>query len=318
MALAATVVVVAAVLAIELTRTTLVHSLTGVVLTANTDPAKQIPIANAEITAAGRTGVASARSDAKGLFRIALPRGLFRGEAITLSFDREGYRPLIEMRRIFHQDYVVWLTPVGPAAVPVAIQPQTLSDLRVRYITRGATTTEIGSMVRTFQVVNKANIPCDGQSLCSPDGRWRASLGGLKLDAGEGQEYRNARVSCIAGPCPFTRIEKDEFSPGGRVISVTVRDWSDTTTFLLEAEVVRTVASELIRQLYPALFGRIISFTLPASAQGPSFEVDLNGEEITFPLGPDLLLSWAHCTLTMEPNRTRLYSCELKPGYRVH
>jgi hypothetical protein len=305
------------ILFIELSRVGLVRSVTGVVLAANTDPAKQGPIANAEVTATGRTGSASAVSDVSGLFRIPLPQGLWRGETIRLSFRHARYQPMQETQRLYNQLYVARMTPVPEITEARSEQETMLSDIRVRYITKGATTTEIGSMVRTFQVANRENVACGGQSPCSPDGRWKASIGGVKLDAGEGQEFRNARVSCIAGPCPFTRIEKDEFSQGGRTISVAVRNWSDTTTFLLEAEVMRTVANDLIRQAYPAIFGRIISFTLPTAAQGPSFEAELNGQEITFPLGPDLLLSWANCTLKVEPDQTKLYSCELKPGYRV-
>jgi hypothetical protein len=283
----------------------------------NADPEKQFPISNVEVTVSGRTGSVSAVSDPSGLFRITLPEGLWRGESFTLSFSHSGYLPIRKTQGIHNEMYVARMASV-PAKQAVQAQKETIvSDIRVRYLTKGATTTEIGSMVRTFQVVNKGDIPCDGQMPCSPDGRWKAATGGLKLDAGEGQEFRNTRVSCIAGPCPFTRIESDQFTRGGRVISVSVRDWSDTTTFLLEAEVVRTNANDVIRQAYPAIFGRLISFTLPMSAQGPSFEAELNGLEITFPLGPDLLLSWATCNLQVEPDQTKLYSCELKPGYKV-
>ena len=79
----------------------------------------------------------------------------------------------------------------------------------------------------------------------------------------------------------------------------------------------RSAANDMIRQAYPAIFGLIISFTLLASAQGPSFEAEWNGQEITFPLGPDLLLSWANCSLQVAADQTKLYSCELKPGFRM-
>jgi hypothetical protein len=302
----------------EVSRRGLVHTLTGVVLAENTDPAKQIGIPHVYVTAVGRTGEASAESDDSGFFRIALPEGLWLGESVQLSLQHPGYQPVELKERIFNQLWVARLAPVPPKTEVAAKGPGViLSDLRVRYLTKGATITAVGSMVRTFQVVNQGNVPCQGHSPCSPDGRWRAAIDGLKVDAGEGQEYRNARVSCIAGPCPFARIETDNFSQGGRVIGVAVRNWSDTVTFLLEAEVVRTVANDLVQQAYPAIFGRLISFTLPPSAQGPSFEAEWNGQEITFPLGPDLLLSWANCTLKVQPDQTKLFSCELKPGFQV-
>jgi hypothetical protein len=306
------------ILFIELSRVGLVRFVTGVVLTANADPAKQVPIANAQVMVSGRTGPASGTSDASGLFRIRLPQGLWLGETMTLWVHHHNYLPVQQTQRIDNQLFVARML-LAPVPVPEgpAQGEATLSDVRVRYLTKGATVTEIGSVVRTFQVVNQGDVPCKDHSPCSPDGRWRASTGGIKLDAGEGQEFRNVRVSCIAGPCPFTRIENDGFSHGGRVITVGMLDWSDTTTFLVEAEVMHTVANDVIRQAYPAIFGRVISFTLPASAQGPSFEADLNGQEITFPLGPDLVLSWANCSLKVEADQTKLYSCELKPGYRV-
>ncbi len=312
------VAVAGAVIWREISRRGLVHTLTGVVLVENTDPAKQVAIPHTRVIAVSRTGEATAESDELGYFRITLPEGLWFGESVDLSFEHPGYEPLQVRRRIFHQLWVARLAPAPPKTAAEAKAPGvTLSDVRVRYLTKGASITAIGSTVKTFQVVNEGGVPCDGHPVCSPDGKWRGAVAGLTLDAGEGQEFRNARVSCIAGPCPFARIDTDNFSRGGRKISVAVRNWSDTVTFLLEAEVVRTVANDLVQQAYPAIFGRVISFTLPPSAQGLSFEAEWNGQEITFPLGPALLLSWANCTLKVEPDQTRLYSCELKPGVRV-
>ena len=74
--------------------------------------------------------------------------------------------------------------------------------------------------------------------------------------------------------------------------------------------------SDAIRQAYPAIYGRSMSFTLPATAEGPSIEADLGGGEIVFPLGPALQLSWAECSLQMAADQTKLYRCELKPGYQ--
>jgi hypothetical protein len=73
--------------------------------------------------------------------------------------------------------------------------------------------------------------------------------------------------------------------------------------------------SDAIRQAYPAIYGRAMSFTLPAAAEGPSVEADLGGADIVFPLGPDLLLSWADCSLQVGTDQTKLYRCDLKPGY---
>ena len=83
----------------------------------------------------------------------------------------------------------------------------------------------------------------------------------------------------------------------------------------MEAEVVQTIGTEIVRRSYPAIFGRSMNFTLPASAQGPSIEAEVDGSQIVFPLGPRLLLSWADCHVELDPDRTKLYRCDLKPQY---
>jgi hypothetical protein len=94
-----------------------------------------------------------------------------------------------------------------------------------------------------------------------------------------------------------------------------VRDWSDTTSFLLEAEVVHTMAGDVIQVSYPVKFGRAMDFTLPSRAEGPSIEAEVSGSDIVYPLGPTLAVPWATCTLSVDKDRTRLYHCDLKPGY---
>ncbi len=99
-------------------------------------------------------------------------------------------------------------------------RPATLvSDIRVRYTINSRSETNVGSAVRTFQVVNKGNVPCDHHSPCSPDGKWKATSATVSLDAGADNTFGNITASCIAGPCPFTRIDSSGFIHGGRNIS---------------------------------------------------------------------------------------------------
>ena len=60
-----------------------------------------------------------------------------------------------------------------------------------------------------------------------------------------------------------------------------------------------------------------MNFTLPATAQGPSIEAEVNGVAIVYPLGPSLKLSWANCSMELVPIGTKLYRCELKPGVSI-
>ena len=176
----------------------------------------------------------------------------------------------------------------------------------------------IGTGIKTFQVENTANVECDHHAPCSPDGKWKGATGSVSLDAGAGNQYEDARFSCIAGPCPFTKVTSDGFSSGGRTISVTVLNWSDTSTFLLQAEVFRNELSNIVRESYPVIFGESLNFSLPANAEGPTLEAELNGTKIVFPLGPGATsnLSWVDCNVRIGKDQSRIYRCELKPGYQ--
>jgi hypothetical protein len=289
----------------------------GAVLIQDTDPRKQLPIPNVAITATLGDATVQTKSDTTGSFKLTLHGLLWRKETAQLQFRHPGYQPLDITEQLSNQIYVIRMraVPVKTVAAPSG-PPTVLKDVRVRYATKTTTPIDVGSVAKTFEVTNAGDVPCNGAASCSPDGKWKAAIGGLTLDAGEGHEFRNTRVSCIAGPCPFAKIDSNELSRGGRVMKVSARDWSDTVTFLVEAEVLQTIPSDLIRDAYPIIFGQEMSFTLPAAAEGPSIEADLNGNEIVFPLGPALQLSWAICNLQVGADRTKLYRCELKPGYR--
>lgn len=288
--------------------------LRGAVIVQDTDSRKEQPIADVQVIANLATGPAT--SDATGLFTLQLRRFARRGEPLSLTFRNPRYRPLDVQDFVGDKLYVVHMVPIA-SAPPSSTRPAVkVANVRVRYSIRAMTELNVGSAVKTFQIQNKGNVPCKGQRPCSPDGKWRAAVAAASLDAGTGNEFRNARASCIAGPCPFTRIESDHFSQGGQVIMVSARDWSDTATFLLEAEVIHPMVSQIVHESYPVIFGEELNFTLPSSAEGVSIEADLDSQTIIFPLGPALFLSWASCNARVNPDQTRVYRCELKPGYR--
>lgn len=290
-------------------------SLRGAVLEQNSDPHKESPIIDVNVTAVAGSTQAETRTNAEGSFRIDLKRWIRPGELIHLTFQKAGYRPIVLNEAIGDRLYVVRMLPMVPKVETPVKQPQVpLSNVKVRYSTKTSAAASVGSAVKVFEVVNTGNIPCKGQSPCSPDGKWKASLGNLDMDAGEGNEFRNIRLSCIAGPCPFTRVESGDFRPG-REIHATILGWSDTTTFLVEAEVYRPMSSEVIQETYPVIFGRRLNFSVPETAEGISIETDENGATVIYPLGPSLCLSWANCTATTDGDYSKTYRCELKPEY---
>jgi hypothetical protein len=292
--------------------------LRGAVMVQDTDPRKELPIADVEVTAAYGLANVPVKSDSSGFFALKLAKGVRKGEPITLQFRHANYRPFELTGLAGDNLYLAHLTPLLKGDEAAENRPAIrVANVRVRFSLKGVQDINIGSAVKTFQVINTGNVPCKGQGSCSPDGRWKAGIGSASLDAGGGNEFRDARVSCIAGPCPFTKIENDGFSKGGQVIQVSARGWSDTTTFLMEAEVFHKMPSEVVHESYPVIFGRALNFTVPIGAEGISMEADIAGETIVFPLGPALFLKWANCNARTNKDQTSVYRCELKPGYRL-
>jgi hypothetical protein len=294
-------------------------ALEGAVLRKDTDPRKQVPIEDAVVSVTGGMSYAETKSNASGLFRVTLRPGIKPGQTVSLRFSHPDYKPLELTENPGDPIVIARLQPVARHAVEKPNRPDVAiktTDLRVRYSVKIRNTMTVGAAVKPFEVENRGGIACNGRPPCSPDGKWKASIGSTSLDAQEGNAFQNVRVSCIAGPCPFTQIEPAEFSAHSRYVKVSARDWSDTATFLVEAEVIRSQIADMIRYAYPVIVGPSINFTLPPDAEGPSIEADLDGQEIVFPLGPELILSWAACSVELSATKTRIYRCELKPGYK--
>lgn len=295
----------------------------GAVIRSDTDTFKQEPVAGAIITATRGAVSTTTHSDASGYFRITFPQVIWPGQTVILSFSHPRYHTLIIPLQMTFRSTARRLIVAAmhalptPAIAPTGKPATVISNIRIRYTVNIPSEENIGSAVRTFQVVNKGNVPCLHRGPCSPDGAWKAATRTISLDAGLGNEYRDVRVSCIAGPCPFTKVQ---VQAQGRTIVATALVWSDTATFLLEAEVFHTSMDSSVRESYPVLFGHSLSFTLPAAQEGVSIEAELNGTQIVFPIGPDVYLDWATCTVRTNPGQGQdqsiVYQCALKPGYR--
>ena len=294
----------------------------GAVIRQEADTRQELPIAGVVVTAGDGVSISSTQSDASGYFKLNIRERVWPGEVASLSFRHPDYQPLdlriqIGLRSDRRKIYVAALAPNLPQAAsdaPLAV----VSNIRIRYSVNIESQTNIGAAIRTFQVVNRGNVPCRKQDPCSPDGAWKASTNFVTLDAGPDNEFRNVRVSCFAGPCPFTRIDSSGFARGGRVITASALDWSDTATFLLEAEVFHNATGSSVRESYPVVYGRVLHFTLPADEEGVTIEAEINGAPMVFPLGPDIYLSWATCSPSnnAEWEASKTFQCELKPGYR--
>ncbi len=296
----------------------------GAVIQRDSDTRRESPIAGVQISASHGAASLTTQSDASGYFRIAFPETVLPGQTVNLIFRHPDYHTLdlsvpIRFRSSLRQLVVASMAPSASQVIANSDHPISIvSNIRVRYTVNSQNEENIGSAVKTFQVVNHGNIPCRHQAPCSPDGYWKASTESVSLDAGAGNEFRDARASCIAGPCPFTQIDSSGFLNGGQTIAASATDWSDTATFLLQAEVFHTAIVSNVRVSYPVIYGRALNLTLPPNAEGVSLDADVDGVRIVFPLGPDLYLSWATCAARTGSDREKstVYQCELKPGFR--
>jgi hypothetical protein len=210
--------------------------------------------------------------------------------------------------------------PTEPSKPNTAVNPAKIVEIKniqVRYSFKDESTVGVGSLAKQFSAPNTGNVPCRGHIPCSPDGRWKATMTDLSLDAEPGNEFGNVRVSCIAGPCAFTKIDPDHFQQAQSRITVSVLNWSDTADFLIEADISRTMVTDSVRISYPFILGDTMNFALPPSSEGPSVEADMGGQYIVFPLGPALILSWGTCSVEVSPNGDKQYRCQSKPGYRL-
>ena len=289
----------------------------GAVVTQDPDPTKELPIADVEVTSQGGPSLAMVRTDASGSFTIPLRKGLRRELPVKLHLRHPDYQPLDLQSVTADKLYIAHMTALTSGTeAQTQIPERKIANVVAQYSLYTGREINVGSAVKTFEVVNTGNVPCDGQRPCSPDGKWRAAVGSVLMDAGPGNKFHNARASCIAGPCPFTKIDDRQFTRDGNTIRVSALDWSDTATFLVEAEVYKPVVNDVLLKSYPIIFDRALTFTLPSSAESVSIEAEVDGTMIVFPLGPALFLSWARCQLFVNQEQTKVYRCELKPGYR--
>jgi len=293
----------------------------GAVVRADKDTNRELPIPGITVTVWDGTSSSVTQSDSNGYYKVTFRERVWPSEQVSLSFRSPEYKPhdiqlVVGPNNKPNKLYVVALDPVVTAAATPSQPdrpPTEVSNIRIRYTVNIAEHRNIGTAVKTFEIVNKGNVPCQQHNPCSPDGLWKAATASTTLDAGANNVFRNVRVSCFSGPCPFTRIDTGGFSQGGRNITASAIDWSDTATFLVEAEVFHDS-----NESYPVIFGRVMHFTLPANQEGLCIEAEINGTPMIFPLGPDLYTSWANCQARpgTEGQSSTTFQCELKPGYK--
>src|ERR1700722_10817509 len=103
-------------------------TLTGVVLRQDSDPRKQLPIANVKITATEGERSAEGESDASGLFRLTLPNGGWREQPVLLTFQHPGYQPMDMTPRMKGELYIARMTSLPAQAAPAGVHEIAVKD----------------------------------------------------------------------------------------------------------------------------------------------------------------------------------------------
>ena len=134
-------------------------TLRGAVLRQDKDPNKQLPIADVQITATNALGTGSSKSDSSGFFSLTLPKGLRRRQPVLLQFRRKDYQPLDWDDFISDKIYVAPMIPINQDTTGESRSQSAVSNTRIRYSVKATAEANIGSAVKTFQVVNTGNMP---------------------------------------------------------------------------------------------------------------------------------------------------------------
>ena len=166
-----------------------------------------MPVPGVKVSVAGGLAEKGVLTSPTGYFVLTLNKRAKLEEPMTLQFRDMQYLPLDITSFMSDRLVVAHMTPLADLAGPVTALPQsTVANVKIRYTVKTSTVLNVGSTLKTFHVVNSGNVPCNGRYPCSPDGKWKAAVGFSSLEAPGGDFFSNARVSCIAGPCSFTRI----------------------------------------------------------------------------------------------------------------
>ena len=181
----------------------------GAVVREDEDPSRELPIADAEVTASDNVTSVITRSDASGHFKLRFKEGISLGRALDLRFRHPDYHPLdlkleVGLNSTKRQLYIAAMKQIAPPITNDSNRPlSVVSNIRIRYTINAQTEENIGSAVRTLQVKNTPNVPCGRLPPCSPDGKWKASTGSVSLDAGSGNEFPQCQSVVYRGAMPI-------------------------------------------------------------------------------------------------------------------
>src|SRR6185437_15315947 len=151
----------------------------GAVVRSRPEPGKQSPIGGVTVTATDGMMTTTAKSDSSGYFQLRFRAKLWPGHVLQMEFRKPEFKDSnltvpLTYRSSSDRLFIAALEPIVPEKDEVTGKKLTVvSNVRVRFTENVEGDDNIGSAVKTFQVVNKGNVPCNRQAPCSPDGRWK-------------------------------------------------------------------------------------------------------------------------------------------------
>ena len=124
-------------------------SLRGAVIRQDTDPKKELPIGEVQITAiANDSVIGDAKSDSSGFFGLVLRTRIWIGRPITLRFRHADYQPLDLHEFVGDKVYVARMVPI-PHETHAPNRPDiVVSNVLARYSIKTTTAANVGSAVR--------------------------------------------------------------------------------------------------------------------------------------------------------------------------
>src|SRR5271166_4238079 len=146
----------------------------GAVIRNEADPRRRLPISGVIVTATDGMVTATTESDASGYFKLKIRENVWPGHMLQLMFRKPDYKDYdlsvpLTYRGSAKQLYIAQLSPLAPQSeTPAGLKLSVVSNVRIRFTENTEGDENIGSAVKTFEVANKGNVPCNGQAPCSP------------------------------------------------------------------------------------------------------------------------------------------------------
>jgi hypothetical protein len=274
----------------------------AVIMRSDANEAKRFAIKDVDVTYQGGGVERHQKTDQSGFVIIPFGSSINPGTLVELKFRHPCYQEFDETIAPTNVPYTLYLWPAAPEHGATCADPTITAislTFRKTYLTKST----------TFQVPNRGTVRCRRQP-CSPDGKWQAVIVSASLDAGSGNTFAQGSVTCIAGPCPFSEIVNDGFSKGGPTISASIRNWSDTVTYVLRGELGGGPTSPV------TVAGRTFDFSVSHSDL-PNLQITAQtsaGQSLVSDIAVGTI-PWATCQ-TNELTSTINYHCTLRPDYR--